>query len=436
MANSQTPSGWKTFRLSDLGLVDRGKSRHRPRYAAHLYGGPYPFIQTGDIKASGGRIMTFNQTYSEAGLAQSRLWPAETLAITIAANIAETAILTFPACFPDSIVGFLADRSVCEPLYIEYSFRTLRSRIQDEATGTVQDNINLEILRGLQLTLPPLDEQRAILRILRPLDDKIELNRRMNQTLEDICRALFKFWFVDFGPVRAKQEGRWKKGKSLPGMPADMWDLWPSEFEESEIGEIPKGWGATSLGAELRTVLGGTPPRSNPAFWTNGQVNWINSGEVNRFRITTSSDRITEEAVENSAAKPIPARTTVLAITGATIGQVSITEIATTTNQSVVAVIPSECIPTEFIYFWVRERMQDLLARQTGGAQQHINKNDVNDLPLLLPDSQVMGQYRSFAEPLFGRIRIGEFESLSLKEVRDALIPKLLSGEIRVKVDA
>ena len=108
--NLHVPSGWHLVKLSDLGEVNRGRSRHRPRDAAHLYGGSYPFIQTGDVKASGGRIVSYTQTYSEEGLAQSRLWPENTMCITIAANIAETGILTFPACFPDSVIGFCCRR--------------------------------------------------------------------------------------------------------------------------------------------------------------------------------------------------------------------------------------------------------------------------------------------------------------------------------------
>ena len=113
-------SSWREVRLSDLGEVARGRSRHRPRYAEHLYGGEYPFIQTGDVKASGGIIDSHQQTYSEAGLAQSRLWPAGTMCITIAANIAETGILKYPACFPDSVIGFIADPEKADVYFIEY----------------------------------------------------------------------------------------------------------------------------------------------------------------------------------------------------------------------------------------------------------------------------------------------------------------------------
>src|SRR5438132_1361726 len=140
MATESLPEGWRLAKLGDLGEVNRGRSRHRPRYAEHLYGGPYPFIQTGDIKNSGGRLTTYQQTYSEGGLAQSRMWPKGTMCITIAANIAETAILGFPACFPDSVVGFIADASKCDLHFIEYTFRHLKQQIQHEASGSVQDN--------------------------------------------------------------------------------------------------------------------------------------------------------------------------------------------------------------------------------------------------------------------------------------------------------
>jgi len=258
MVDEWCPEGWKLVKLGDLGEVNRGRSRHRPRYAEHLYGGSYPFIQTGDIKASNGRITQYQQTYSDEGLEQSRLWPKGTVCITIAANIAETGILAFPACFPDSVVGFIADDSKCDNLFVEYMFRYLKQRIQNEATGSVQDNINLATLERLRFPVPPLPEQRAIARILGTLDDKIELNRRMNETLEAIARALFKSWFVDFDPVRAKAEGR-----EPAGMDAETAALFPDSFEETELGEVPKGWELKSLD-EIADFLNGLAMQKFP----------------------------------------------------------------------------------------------------------------------------------------------------------------------------
>ena len=177
------PVGWTINTLNDLGEVNRGRSRHRPRHAEHLYGGPYPFVQTGDIKASAGRITKFVLTYSEAGLAQSRLWPEGTMCITIAANIAETAILTFPACFPDSVIGFIPDESKCRVYVAEYTFRHLKERLQREATGSVQDNINLETIRRTYFVCPPRRLQDVFYEIFEPLNSQIIKNERESLTL-------------------------------------------------------------------------------------------------------------------------------------------------------------------------------------------------------------------------------------------------------------
>ena len=159
------PEGWCWASLDQLGRLDRGRSKHRPRNAKFLYGGPYPFIQTGDVKGARQYLRNHSQTYSNAGLRQSRLWPEETLCITIAANIADTAILSYPACFPDSIVGVCFDESSVSVRYVELFIRTVRAQIDNYAPATAQKNINNAILRALAVALPPIDEQKKIVEI-------------------------------------------------------------------------------------------------------------------------------------------------------------------------------------------------------------------------------------------------------------------------------
>ena len=171
------PLSWSWIFLPQSGYMNRGKSRNRPRNAPHLYGGPHPFIQTGDIARSGGRITTHTQTYSDAGLQQSRLWPAGTICITIAANIANTALLTYPACFPDSVVGLCVEPTLADVSFVEFFLRTARDDLSQFAPATAQKNINIEILNEVALPLPPLLEQREIVcRVdaLFALADKIE----------------------------------------------------------------------------------------------------------------------------------------------------------------------------------------------------------------------------------------------------------------------
>src|SRR5258708_13538192 len=158
---------WPTKPLREVGQLDRGRSRHRPRDEPKLYGGSYPFIQTGDVSNANGRITSYSQTYSELGLAQSRMWPAGTLCITIAANIGKTDVLTFQACFPDSIVGFIPGDQVRTD-FVRYWFLTVQSRLEEQAPQAAQQNINLRIVGDLSVPLPPMAEQE---RNLKPLDE-------------------------------------------------------------------------------------------------------------------------------------------------------------------------------------------------------------------------------------------------------------------------
>ncbi len=187
---------WIEKSLDELGFVGRGKSKHRPRNAQFLYDGPYPFIQTGDIKHSELYVTSFSQTYSQAGLEQSKLWPAGTLCITIAANIADTAILGLDACFPDSVIGFIADESKCDTRFIKYKLDTIKSQYQQVSQGAAQDNLSKEKFLSFKLRVPNPKVQREIADILSAYDDLIENNRRRMALLEEAARLLYQEWFV------------------------------------------------------------------------------------------------------------------------------------------------------------------------------------------------------------------------------------------------
>lgn len=168
---------WTKVKLTDVGDLNRGKSKHRPRNDPRLFGGTYPFIQTGDIAQSDGKITTHHQTYSEFGLSQSKLWPSGTVCITIAANIADTAILTYPVCFPDSVVGFIADPGKCVPEFIKWSIDVISEHIESFAPATAQKNINLGILNEIYFLCPSIEEQTEIVRRVEELfayADRIE----------------------------------------------------------------------------------------------------------------------------------------------------------------------------------------------------------------------------------------------------------------------
>ena len=213
----------KTTCLDDLGFVTRGRSRHRPRNDASLYGGEYPFFQTGDIKAANLYLTVHTQTYSAAGLAQSKIWDKGTLCITIAANIAETAILGIPGCFPDSVVGFVPHPDKADVRFIKYYIDILKLGMQSISRGTTQDNMSVEKLMSFDFNVPDLPTQRKIAGVLSAYDDLIENNLRRIKILEEMAQSLYREWFVHF---------------RFPGYESAI-------FTDSSLGRIPKGWGGS-----------------------------------------------------------------------------------------------------------------------------------------------------------------------------------------------
>jgi type I restriction enzyme S subunit len=183
------PEGWKLKKLDELGLLGRGKSKHRPRNDPSLYGGDYPFVQTGEVKEASLYLTHYSQSYNEKGLAQSKLWEPQTLLLTIAANIAETAILTIPACFPDSIVGFIADSEQVTPEFIKFRIDDIKEKMQSFSRGTAQDNLSLDKIKLFDFLVPDKDCIQLFDKYTAPLFSQVKnllLKNRNLRTTRDL----------------------------------------------------------------------------------------------------------------------------------------------------------------------------------------------------------------------------------------------------------
>jgi type I restriction enzyme S subunit len=348
------------------------------------------------------------------------------MCITIAANIAETGILTFPACFPDSVVGFITEPEKAEVKFVEYMFRFMRSRIQHEASGSVQDNINIETLERLRFPLPPLPEQRAIAHVLGTLDDLIELNRETNDILEEMARALFKSWFVDFDPVRAKLEGR-----PPAGMDAATAALFPDHFQDSELGQIPKGWTVGALSENIELLSGGTPKTSEPLYW-NGDIPWYSvkdaPSETDVWVVDTEK-KVTSLGITNSAAKILPERTTIISARG-TVGKLALTGCPMAMNQSCYGVRGASGYGDFFTYYALKEAVEELQQNAHGSVFDTITRETFTSLRVASPSPSIVRAFDGVVEPLLETIQANVRESRDLATLRDTLLPKLLSGEI------
>jgi type I restriction enzyme S subunit len=187
---------WEKVPLSNLGTLDRGKSQHRPRTAPELFGGIYPFVQTGDISNAGWRLSQYNQTYSEKGLAQSKLWPKETLCITIAANIAKTTIINFEGCFPDSVVGFTANKEYSNVDYVQALFIFLQKGLEEMAPQAAQQNINLAILRSLLVPKPPIELQNKFADLVKEIEKQKVKQLQSTQMIDELFNSVMAKTFA------------------------------------------------------------------------------------------------------------------------------------------------------------------------------------------------------------------------------------------------
>ena len=283
--------------------------------------------------------------------------------------------------------------------------------------GAVQPNINAKVLGEFKFLLPPLNEQGAIAHILGTLDDKIELNRRMSETLEQMARAIFKAWFVDFEPVRAKMSGHWKKGQSLPGLPAHLWDLFPDRLVNSELGEIPDGWEIVKFEELVSAKQGNYIPEhlvSSRAQANRRYPVWGGNG----IRGYTDSFIFDKPVV-------------VLTCRGSNCGLLKYT-----TSPSWITNISFACESkfgsSFFLYLYLSFiNIKDYI---TGSAQPQIVYSSIKDITMQYPIQHSIAQiFSSYIYPIFQKIIASNAQSDILAEIRDALLPKLISGEIRVK---
>lgn len=307
------------------------------------------------------------------------------------------------------------------------------SEFENQSTGIA----NFQFTRFIQETYPCIEDlqtQSAIAHILGTLDDKIELLRRQNETLEAMARALFKAWFVDFEPVRAKMEGRWQRGQSLPGLPAHLYDIFPDRLIESELGEIPEGWRHSTIGEEVTVCGGSTPSTKEPEFWEGGQHCWATPKDLSalKFPVLLDTDRkITDAGLAKISSGLLPVGTVLLS-SRAPIGYLAIAEVPTAINQGFIAMKCDGALPNVFVLPWCRESMDAIVGNANGSTFQEISKSNFRPLRVVVPSDPVLTSFTRSAVSLYRQLAENERESRSLAQLRDTLLPKLISGELRV----
>jgi len=315
--------------------------------------------------------------------------------------------------------------------YLRYWLNSpvLGSHMHGFRDGSVAERLNLPTIRSLPVPIRPLPEQQAIASILGALDDKIELNRLTNGTLEAMARTLFQTWFVDFDPVRAKAEGR-----QPAGMDAATAALFPDGFEDSPLGEIPLEWKVSCINDVVRVVGGGTPSTQNMSYWEGGQISWVTPKDLARLSVPAllaTERRITPSGLQQISSGLLPVGTVLLS-SRAPIGYLAIAEIPVAINQGFIAMICDKGLSNHYVLHWANANMDAIMARANGTTFQEISKASFRPMLVVVPPQPVLATFTEIVEDLHRQLVMNVKESQTLATIRDSLLPKLLSGELRV----
>jgi len=303
-----------------------------------------------------------------------------------------------------------------------------------------------------KLKLPPLPEQRAIAHILGTLDDKIELNRRVNETLEAMAQALFRSWFVDFDPVVvnaikagnpipdkfAERAAHYRLNPDALGMPEHILHLFPDRFVDSELGPIPEGWEVKQIGDLVKCVGGATPSTRNPEYWEGGTNPFLtprDMASLNAPVILDTERHITDAGVERISSKKLPVGTVLLS-SRAPIGYLAINEVPVSINQGIIAMVCDGEIPNYYAFFWVKNNMNVIKGKAGGTTFAEISKKNFRPIPALRPSDAILDEFANIAGSFYKQIVENAVSSGTLAKLRDTLLPKLISGELRVPATA
>ncbi|MBH8605829.1 restriction endonuclease subunit S [Thermoactinomyces sp. CICC 10522] len=299
--------------------------------------------------------------------------------------------------------------------YLSYYFglESFKEYVRRIAVGATMPSLNTKILSNIKVRIPDFVTQKNIVKMLSPFDEKIELNNQINKNLEEMAQAIFKSWFVDFEPF---QNG---------------------EFVESELGLIPKRWEVKQIGDVCTVVGGGTPKTKVAEYWEGGDILWATPSDMTSKDspvIYDTSRKITREGLSNSAAKLVPSGSVIMT-SRATIGYSAITMKELCTNQGFINVVCDENISSYYMLFYLKYSKDKIKGLANGSTFLEISRKVFKEIGIVVPPKHILEKFNEIVEPIIQSIYQSEIEIQKLTELRDTLLPKLMSGEIRVPLE-
>lgn len=415
---------WVKTKFSDVCTITRGASP-RPIISWVSNQGT-PWVKISDATSEPGRYISKTKEYiKNEGRTKSVVVHPGDLVVSNSATPGLPKFLKIEACIHDGWLLLRNFKNVL-PEYLYYVVENDRKELVGKGSGSIFTNLKTEILKNHELYLPTLREQERIAEILGQIDDKLALNIQLTRTLEAIAQAIFTSWFSDLDPVKAKMSG-----EAPAGMDSESASLFPDSMVKSEIGMIPTGWEVVPSTEMFEILSGGTPKTTNEEYW-NGEIPWFSvvdaPNEGGCFFIKTAKT-ITNEGLKNSAARLVRPGVTVISARG-TVGKTAIVAVHSTFNQS--------CYGVEgkygdfFTYLLLKTQISRLQSISHGGMFDTITRETFSSVLVSKPSLELMSHFESIVEPIFHEIRNLQFQNQKLTNLRDALLPRLISGELQI----
>lgn len=418
---------WKESELGDIAKVQTGPFGSQLLNEQYITGGT-PIITVEHIKnfeiaklnypsvTEEDRLRLERYSLKEGDIVFSRVGSVDLSAMTRKENEGWL--------FSSRMLRVRPDLKKIDPNYLAYYFRLdgVRKYINNVAVGSTMPSINTSILKTIPIKFPEKIVQTQIGKTLSVLDDKINLLRQQNETLEELAQLLFRRWFVDF-------EFPDKDGKPYKSNGGNM--------VESELREIPAEWEVSSLGENVETLGGGTPSTTEESYWTNGNILWYSPTDLtaaNAMFSDNSAKNITKLGLQKSSAKLFPPYSLLMS-SRATVGLMTINTKEASTNQGFIIVIPNDKFSIYFLYGWLKTKLKEIHTLASGSTFPEISKTDFRGLDLMVPTKDIKDGFDKLSKPIFKNIENNLKEIQTLTQLRDTLLPKLMSGEVRVKTD-
>lgn len=425
MPNMPAPKGWQWTPLSSVARLESGHtpSRRHPEY----WGGDIPWIGIRDATGNHGRVIHDTMEHTNAlGIENSsaRILPANTVCLSRTASVGYVVVTGREMATSQDFVNWICSDDL-NPHFLKYILLAEREALLIFAVGSVHQTIYFPEAKAFHVCMPARKGQDAIVDVLGTLDEKIEENRQMSVTLEAAARAIYRDWFIEFGPTRAKAADR------APYLEKCIWSLFPRNFDAD--GK-PQGWASSTIGEEVDVVGGSTPSTKESKYW-GGNIAWATPKDLSSLStpvLLSTERKISDLGLSQIGSGMLPAGTVLLS-SRAPIGYLAISDIPVAINQGFIGMVCKRRLSNIFVWQWAHASMDQVHQRANGSTFQEISKTNFRPIAVTVGTPDVHNAFDALVQPMFDRIVSNDKEICSLAATRDFLLPRLMSGEIRVK---